>query len=167
MGRFFRCGFVWTGATGTPSRSVASSNSGGCRDRFSRACRSGIAPDRVLEPVRVWHWFSTSRQVIPAEIARQRAFPRIRCWIDLVVVGQIGEAFEDAEQLLVPGSAPDLHIARPARRAEWPELRKVVATLNGEAAEGGAHQMKCLALAGLPRVLAEPDADPVAVAPDV
>jgi hypothetical protein len=26
--------------------------------------------------------------------------------------------------------------------------------------------MKCLALAGLPRVLAEPDADPVAVAPD-
>jgi hypothetical protein len=115
----------------------------------------------------VWHWFSTSRQVIPAEIARQRAFPRLRCWIDLVVVGQIGEAFEDAEQLLVPGSAPDLHIARPARRAEWPELRKVVATLNGEAAEGGAHQMKCHALAGLPRVLAEPDADPVAVAPDV
>jgi len=43
----------------------------------------------------------------------------------------------------------------------------VVATLNGEAAEGGAHQMKCLALAGLPRVLTEPDADPVAVAPDV
>ena len=82
-------------------------------------------------------------------------------------MGQIGEAFEDAEQLLVPGSAHDLHIARPARRAEWPELRKVVATLNGEAAEGGAHQMKCLALAGLPRVLAEPDADPVAVAPDV
>jgi hypothetical protein len=26
--------------------------------------------------------------------------------------------------------------------------------------------MKCLALAGLPRVLAEPDADPIAVAPD-
>ena len=26
--------------------------------------------------------------------------------------------------------------------------------------------MKCLALAGLPRVLAEPDADPVAVPPD-
>jgi hypothetical protein len=28
-----------------------------------------------------------------------------------------------------------------------------------------AHQMKCLALAGLPRVRAEPDADPVAVPP--
>jgi hypothetical protein len=29
----------------------------------------------------------------------------------------------------------------------------------------GAHQMKWLALAGLARVLAEPDADPVAVPP--
>ena len=60
--------------------------------------------------------------MIPAEIARQRTFPRLRCWIDLVVAGQIGEAFEDAEQFLVPGSAQDLHIARPARRAEWPAL---------------------------------------------
>ena len=30
---------------------------------------------------------------------------------------------------------------------------------------GGAHQMKWLALAGLPRLLAESDADPVAVLP--
>jgi hypothetical protein len=79
-----------------------------------------------------------------------------------------GKPSRIAEQFLVPGPAQDLHIARPARRAEWPEPRKVVATLrgwrNGEAAD--ARQMKCLALAGLPRVLAEPDADPVAVAPD-
>ena len=94
-------------------------------------------------------------------------FKRAAAGVDLVIMGEIGEALEDAEQVLVPGAAQDLHIARPARRAEWPELRKVVATLNGEATGGGAHQMKCLALAGLPRVLAEPDADPVAVAPDV
>ena len=55
----------------------------------------------------------------------------------------------------------------PARHggAEWPEPRKVVATLrgwrNGEAAPDGVPGS-----AGLPRVLAEPDADPVAVAPD-
>ena len=59
--------------------------------------------------------------------------------IHLVVMGEIGEAFEDAEQFHAPGPAQDLHIARPARRAEWPQPRKVVATLrgwrNGEAAD--------------------------------
>src|SRR5205807_6504411 len=81
--------------------------------------------------------------------------------IHLVVMGQIGEAFEDAEQFLVPG--PRRIFTLPARHGELsgPEPPKVFATLrgwrNGEAAEG-AHQMKCLALAGLPRVLAQPDA---------
>jgi hypothetical protein len=31
--------------------------------------------------------------------------------IDLVVMGKIGEAFEDAEQLFVPRASPDLQIA--------------------------------------------------------
>jgi len=44
--------------------------------------------------------------------------------IHLVVMGEIGEAFEDAEQFHAPGPAQDLHIARPARRAEWPQPRK-------------------------------------------
>ena len=37
--------------------------------------------------------------------------------IDLVVMSEIGEAFEDAEQLLVPGASPDLHIALDPRAA--------------------------------------------------
>src|SRR5205085_8249295 len=86
--------------------------------------------------------------------------------IDLVVMSEIGEAFEDAEQLLVPGASPDLHIAGAALRTEWPEPRELVAALgsrhHGEGTEC-AHQVKRLALAGLPRILAEPDADPVAV----
>jgi hypothetical protein len=86
--------------------------------------------------------------------------------VDLVVMGEIGEAFEDAKQLLVPGSPPDLHIACPALRAERPEPRELVATLwrghYGEAAER-AHQVKRLALAGLSRILAEPDTDLFAV----
>src|ERR1700674_4339733 len=49
--------------------------------------------------------------------------------IDLVVVGEIGEPFEDAEQVLVPGAAQDLHIAGAALRAERPEPRDLVATL--------------------------------------
>jgi hypothetical protein len=58
---------------------------------------------------------------------------------DLVVMGEIGEAFENAEQLLVPGVAPDLHIAGAALRAERPKARQLVATLRsrrcGEAVE--------------------------------
>src|SRR5882672_9201318 len=49
--------------------------------------------------------------------------------VDLVVMGKIGEPFEDAEQVLVPGAAPDLHIAGAALRAERPEPRDLVATL--------------------------------------
>jgi hypothetical protein len=86
--------------------------------------------------------------------------------VDLVVMGEIGEPFEDAEQLLVPGASPDLHISSAALRTKRPEPRELVATLgsrhHGEAAER-AHQVKRLALAGLPRILAEPDADAFAV----
>src|SRR6266700_2837310 len=84
--------------------------------------------------------------------------------VDLVVMGEIGEPLEDAEQLLVPGASPDLQISGAALRAERPEPRELVATLgsrhHGEAAER-AHEVKRLALAGLPRILAEPDADPI------
>src|SRR5205807_5563841 len=85
---------------------------------------------------------------------------------DLVVMGEIGEAFENPKQLLVPRAAPDLYITGAALRTERSEPGELVATLrgrrHGEAAER-AHEMECLALAGLPRILAEPDADPVAV----
>src|SRR5262249_50690949 len=75
-------------------------------------------------------------------------------------LGEIGEAVEDAEQLLVPGPSPDLHVAGTALRTERPEPRQLVAGLrsrvHGKAAER-AHQVLRLALAGLPRVLAEPE----------
>src|SRR5438067_10187578 len=86
--------------------------------------------------------------------------------VDLVVMGEIGEAFENPKQLLVPRAAPDLYITGAALRTEPSEPGELVATLrgrrHGEAAER-AHEMERLALAGLPRILAEPDADPVAV----
>src|SRR3984893_5223124 len=86
--------------------------------------------------------------------------------VDLIVMGEFGEAFEDAEQILVPRAVQDLHIAGAALRAERPEPRQLVAALRrrlyGEAAER-AHQMLRLALARLPRILAETDLDVLAV----
>src|SRR6516225_4316809 len=61
---------------------------------------------------------------------------------------------------------PDLHIAGATLRAEWPEPRQLVAALgcrpHREAAQR-PHQMLRLALAGLPRILPEPDRDPLSV----
>src|SRR5882724_10259641 len=86
--------------------------------------------------------------------------------VDLIVMGEFGKAFEDAEQIVVPRATQDLHIAGAALRAERPEPRQLVAALRrrlcGKAAER-AHQMLRLALAGLPRILAEPDLDALAV----
>ena len=58
-------------------------------------------------------------------------FQRSAAPVDLVVMGEIGEAFENAEQLLVPRASPDLHIAGAALRAERPKARQLVATLRG------------------------------------
>ena len=60
-------------------------------------------------------------------------------------------------------ASPDLQISGAALRTKRPEARELVATLgsrhHGEAAER-AHEVKRLALAGLPRILAEPDDAP-------
>jgi hypothetical protein len=53
--------------------------------------------------------------------------------VDLVIVRQIGEPFEDAEQLLVPGASPDLYVAGAALRTERPEPRQL-SPLSGTAA---------------------------------
>jgi hypothetical protein len=58
--------------------------------------------------------------------------------VDLVVMGEIGEAFENAEQLLVPWTPPDLYIAGAALRAEGPESRQLVAALSRNANESAA-----------------------------
>jgi hypothetical protein len=82
--------------------------------------------------------------------------------VDLVVMGQIGEAFEHAEQVLVPRASPDLHVVSAALRTEWSEAGELVAAFwrrrHGEAAER-THQVESLTLAGLPRILAKADAD--------
>jgi hypothetical protein len=46
-------------------------------------------------------------------------------------MGEIGEAFEDAEQLFVPGAPSDLDVAGAAMRAERPKPRQLVAALQG------------------------------------
>ncbi len=48
--------------------------------------------------------------------------------VGLVVMGEIGEAFEDAEEVLVPAAAPDLEVADAALRTERSEPRDLVAT---------------------------------------
>jgi len=96
---------------------------------------------------------------------RQRHFQGPTAGVDLVVMGEIGEALEDAEQALVPGAAQELHLADAALRAEGTEPRQLVATLRRRADSEGAqraHQMLRLALASLPRVPTEPDHDPLA-----
>src|SRR5215472_1823610 len=86
--------------------------------------------------------------------------------VDLVVMGKIREPLKNAKQLLVPGPSQDFYVARTALRTERPEPCQLVAAfrsrVHGEAAER-AHQVLRFALAGLPRVLAEPDAHPFAV----
>ena len=71
--------------------------------------------------------------------------------VDLVVMGEIGKPFENAEQVLVPQAAEDLYIGDAALRAERSEPRPLIAALrgrlHGKAAER-AHQMKRLALTG-------------------
>src|SRR5690242_13035344 len=98
----------------------------------------------------------------PALHLRVEHFQGAAAGVDLVVMGELGEAFENAEQLLVPGPPPDLHIAGAALRAERSKARQLVATLggrlHGEPVER-AHEMQRLALASLPRILAEPDVD--------
>src|SRR5438128_8029622 len=51
--------------------------------------------------------------------------------VDLVVVGEIGQHFENAEQVLVPQAAEDLYIGDAALRAERSEPRPLVAALRG------------------------------------
>jgi hypothetical protein len=48
-------------------------------------------------------------------------------------MGEIGESFEDAEQVLVPEAAQDFYIAGAALRAEGSEPRQLVATLRRRA----------------------------------
>ena len=121
---------------------------------FHRAdCRSGFG---------VFHCcFAFGLPLLGFLAAKLEEAPTLHCGIehfqgaaarvDLVVMGEIGKPFEDAEKLLVPGTAQDLHIAGPALRAKRPEPRLFVAALlsrcDGEAAER-AYQILRLARPG-------------------
>ena len=59
-------------------------------------------------------------QDAPARDLRVEHFQGAAAGIDLIVMGEIGEAFEDAEQLLVPEASPDLDIAGAALRLNGP-----------------------------------------------
>src|SRR4029077_10391380 len=74
---------------------------------------------------------ASSLVAAPALHVRIKHFQGSAAGIDLVVMSEIGEAFEDAEQVLVPRASPDLHIAGTALRTERPEPRALVATLCG------------------------------------
>ena len=58
-------------------------------------------------------------------------FQRAAAGVDFVVMGELGEAFEDAEQIFVPQASPDLDVAGAALRTERPEPCQLVATLRG------------------------------------
>src|SRR6202011_4500300 len=91
----------------------------------------------------------------PAVHVRIEHFQGSATGVDLIVMGEFGEAFEDAEQVVVPRAAQNLYIAGATLRAERPEPRQLVAALRlrlyGKAAEC-AHQMLRLALPGLSRI---------------
>src|SRR5262245_58925945 len=84
--------------------------------------------------------------------------------VNLVVMGEIGEASEDAEQLVIPRAAHDLDIGGAALRAERAEPGQLVAALGHRGYRVAlSARVKCSAwLAGLSRILAEPDAHTLA-----
>jgi len=86
--------------------------------------------------------------------------------VGLVVMGKIREPFEHAKKVLVPGTTQDLHIAGAALRTERTKSCELVATLGGRCygkATERAHQVKCLALTSLSRILAKTDPHPLAI----
>src|SRR6516164_3983551 len=86
--------------------------------------------------------------------------------VGLVVMGKIREPFEHAKKVLVPGTAQDLHIAGAALRTERTKPCELVATLGGRryrVAAERAHEVKCLALTGLSRILAKTDPHSLAI----
>src|SRR5690349_5675168 len=55
-------------------------------------------------------------EIAPALHSGIEHFQGAAAGIDLVVMSELGEAFQNPEQLLVPGASPDLHVAGTALR---------------------------------------------------
>src|SRR6516162_7060366 len=86
--------------------------------------------------------------------------------VGLVVMVKIRKPFEHAKQVLVPRTTEDLDIAGAALRTERTKPCELVATLEDRRYHVAAqcpHQVKCLALTGLSRILAKTDPHPLAI----
>src|SRR5215831_19677876 len=83
---------------------------------------------------------ASSLVTAPALHVRIEHFQGAAAGVDLVVMGQIGKPFEDAEQVLVPAATPDLDVASAALRTKRPKPCQLVAAFRrrcyGKAAEG-------------------------------
>src|SRR4051794_22543121 len=97
----------------------------------------GLPFHRTYRPIRLGRLRSVGQSKLLRTLAREfveapalhRGIEHLQgaaAGIDLIVMGEIRKTLEDAEQLLVPGCAPDLHVAGAALRAERPEPRELV-----------------------------------------
>jgi hypothetical protein len=73
---------------------------------------------------------ASSLVAAPALHVRIKHFQGSAAGIDLVVMSEIGKAFEDAEQVLVPAAMPDLDVAGATLRTERPKPRQLVAAFD-------------------------------------
>src|SRR5689334_18519078 len=71
----------------------------------------GFARLRLTLLLQLWRLPAHQFVQTPAVHARVEHFQGSAARVDLILVSEIGEPFEDPEQLLVPRAAPDLHIA--------------------------------------------------------
>ena len=93
----------------------------------------GFGGLRCVLPVELFRRFAQPFIIAPILHVGAEHLQRAAAGIDLIVMGELGEAFENPEQLFVPRAVPDLHIAGTALalRAERCEARQLVATLRG------------------------------------
>jgi hypothetical protein len=111
-----------------------------CEIRRSNYIRLGKYPKFHVRPVPsgTARTMSTSKS-LAAALHRSTPIlraPALHVWIkhfqgsaagiDLVVMGQIGKPFQDAEQVLVPAATPDLDVASAPLRTKRPKPRQLV-----------------------------------------
>jgi hypothetical protein len=102
----------------------------------------------------------------PALHLRIEHFKSATTGVGLVVMGKIREPLEHAKKVLVSRATPDLDVADAALRTKRTKPCELVATLGDRSyreATERAHQVKCLALTGLSRILAKTDPHPPAI----
>ena len=147
---------------------------------FSSICSARRAPPWSRGPMwvgRVAVCHAAAERAAPGPLAsgfkgavalhvRIEHFQNSTAGVDLVVMARSGKPSSTRNRSSF--QRPRRIFTLPARHCELerPEPRQLVATLHRglhRKSAQRAHQVKLLALAGLPRILAEPDADPLTV----